>query len=43
MKGEKFSERNIGTKRPGTGKSPMLWDEIIGSTANKDYNPDDFI
>jgi len=42
-KGEKFTEKNIGTKRPGTGKSPMLWDEIIGSFANKDYYPDDFI
>lgn len=42
-KGEEFSEENIGVKRPGTGISPMKWDEIIGQTSNKDFNIDDII
>lgn len=42
-KGEKFSNTNLITKRPGTGISPMNWKEIIGTPANKDYNADDII
>nr|ADI22454.1 sialic acid synthase [uncultured gamma proteobacterium HF0500_05P21] len=42
-KGEKFTEKNITTKRPGTGLSPMKWDEIIGSISGKDYKFDDLI
>jgi len=42
-KGEKFTEENITTKRPGTGLSPMKWDEIIGSISEKDYKFDDLI
>jgi N,N'-diacetyllegionaminate synthase len=42
-KGEKFSENNLTTKRPGNGISPMLWDSVIGSTALKNYNEDDII
>ena len=42
-KGEKFTEENITTKRPGTGLSPMKWDEIIGSISGKDYKFDDLI
>lgn len=42
-KGEIFSEQNLTTKRPATGISPMQWDEIIGKTAQKDYNADDLI
>ncbi len=42
-KGEKFTEENLTTKRPGTGISPMKWDEIINKTAKKDFNPDDLI
>lgn len=41
--GELFSEENLDIKRPGTGLSPMLWDEIIGSKANKDYKSDELI
>ncbi len=40
-KGEAFSENNITAKRPGTGLSPMRWDEIIGSHANRDYKKDE--
>lgn len=42
-KGERFTEENITTKRPGTGISPMLWDEVIGKVAERDYNSDDLI
>jgi len=40
-KGDKLSSKNITTKRPGTGISPMKWDEIIGTHAKKDYRMDD--
>ncbi len=42
-KGEKITKDNITVKRPGTGISPMRWDEIIGSYATKDYNVDDLL
>ena len=42
-KGEKLSSENITTKRPGTGISPMEWDEIIGTFAKKNYRMDDLI
>lgn len=41
--GEIFSEHNLTIKRPGTGLSPMLWDEIIGTIARKDYEADEVI
>ena len=41
--GEKFNYKNITTKRPGTGLSPMLIDEIIGKVSTKKYNKDDLI
>jgi N,N'-diacetyllegionaminate synthase len=42
-KGELLSDDNISTKRPGTGLSPMKWDNIINSIATKTYKADDFI
>jgi N,N'-diacetyllegionaminate synthase len=42
-KGEAFTEENLTVKRPGTGISPMQWDEIIGQSAIKDYKQDDLI
>jgi N,N'-diacetyllegionaminate synthase len=42
-KGEIFSEENIGAKRPGTGLSPMMWFEILGKTAKKDFAGDELI
>ncbi len=42
-KGDIFSESNITTKRPGNGISPMLWDEVIGQVAQKDFIEDDLI
>lgn len=42
-KGERFTEGNLTTKRPGNGISPMKWYEVIGKVANKDYNEDELI
>jgi N,N'-diacetyllegionaminate synthase len=42
-KGELFSEENLIAKRPGSGISPMQWDEYIGKKAQKHYNVDDLI
>jgi N,N'-diacetyllegionaminate synthase len=42
-KGETFTDLNITTKRPGTGISPMRWDEIIGHKAVKAYRSDELI
>jgi len=41
--GEVFSEDNITVKRPGTGLSPMLWDNVLGRVAGKDYNAEQLI
>lgn len=43
LKGETFSEENISLKRPGMGLSPMLWDEVLGKKAQKDFIEDEFI
>lgn len=42
-KGEIFREENLAVKRPGTGISPMKWDELLGSQASKDYILDELI
>ena len=42
-KGDKFTEDNITTKRPGTGISPMRWNEVLGQTALKDFTTDNLI
>ena len=42
-KGELLSADNITTKRPGTGLSPMKWDEIVGTIASKAYQSDELI
>jgi N,N'-diacetyllegionaminate synthase len=42
-KGEIFTSNNIAVKRPGTGISPMRWEEVIGKTSNQDFNKDDLI
>jgi len=41
--GELFSTQNVTTKRPGTGISPMRWDEVIGRKAVRDFTVDELI
>ncbi|OQX78357.1 MAG: N-acetylneuraminate synthase [Bacteroidetes bacterium 4484_276] len=43
LTGEVFSEENITTKRPGTGISPMRWNEVLGRVAQREFKPDDLI
>jgi N,N'-diacetyllegionaminate synthase len=43
QKGERFTEFNITTKRPGMGLSPMKWDEVIGKVACQDFDEDELI
>lgn len=42
-KGELLTEDNLTVKRPGTGISPMRWEEMVGTKATKDYQPDEQI
>jgi len=41
--GEKFSPENITAKRPGTGISPMRWDEVMGRAAMRDFSAGEVI
>jgi N,N'-diacetyllegionaminate synthase len=41
--GEAFTEANLTTKRPGTGISPMRWDEVLGKVAVHDFAADELI
>ncbi len=41
--GELFSADNIAAKRPGTGISPMNWDDVMGRKAPKDFDTDELI
>lgn len=43
QKGEIFTEENLTVKRPGSGISPMRWDETIGMQAHRDYDKDELI
>ena len=40
-KNETFSDKNITTKRPGSGINPMEWDNVIGKISEKNYLPDE--
>ena len=42
-RGELFSESNLTTKRPGNGLSPMKWNEIIGTVAERDYATNELV
>lgn len=42
-RGELFSENNLTVKRPGSGLSPMKWDEVVGKTASKDFGANEQI
>lgn len=39
--GEQLSTENLTVKRPGGGISPMRWDEIVGTLADRDYQADE--
>lgn len=41
--GETLTESNITTKRPGYGINPMLWNEVIGTKAIRDFEEDELI
>jgi N,N'-diacetyllegionaminate synthase len=41
--GQLFTEENLTTKRPGNGVSPMEWDRVIGSRAQRNYLTDELI
>lgn len=41
--GEEFSEQNLGVMRPGTGVSPMHWQDLLGLPAHRSYQPGDMI
>lgn len=38
-----FTEANVAAKRPGSGLSPMEWDNVVGSPALRDYDADELI
>jgi len=42
-KGDFLTEKNITTKRPGNGISPMRWFEVLGTKAIHDFGEDDLI
>ena len=42
-KGELLTEENLTVKRPGTGISPMRWEEVIGTKAIRDFNEEELI
>jgi N,N'-diacetyllegionaminate synthase len=41
--GELLTEDNIIPKRPGTGLSPMLWDQVVGTMAVRSFAQDELI
>ena len=41
--GERFSEENIGSFRPGYGLSPKYWDQIIGKRAEREIQRGDIL
>lgn len=42
-KGELLTNENLTVKRPGTGISPMRWNEVVGRIAEKDYLEEEMI
>lgn len=42
-KGQIYIEENLTVKRPGSGISPMKWDELIGKIATRDHKADELI
>ena len=42
-KGDTLNDKNLSIKRPGSGISPMRWDNIVGTKAKKNYNEDELL
>ena len=42
-KGDLLTEESLTVKRPGTGISPMRWEEVIGTKAVRDFNEEELI
>ena len=42
-KNQIFTTKNITTKRPGNGLTPMLWEKVLGKKAIKDFKKDSII
>lgn len=42
-RGQVLTHDDVAIKRPGTGISPMLWDDICGKTAARDFAEDELI
>ena len=42
-KGSLFSEQNVTAKRPAGGISPMLWHQVCGNVAKRDFAVDEYI
>lgn len=38
---ERFREEDLGVMRPGFGLSPMMWHEVVGKVAARDFHPDE--
>jgi N,N'-diacetyllegionaminate synthase len=43
LAGDSFSVQNLTAKRPGTGLSPMRWDEVLGRVAMRNFSADEMI
>lgn len=41
--GDIFTENNLTTKRPGTGINPMMWNNILGMKAIRNFDEDELI
>lgn len=41
--GDTFNKTNITTKRPGTGLSPMKWDEVLGRRSRRNFSVEELI
>ena len=41
--GQVFTPENVAVKRPGTGISPMRWDEVMGRVATRDFGVDELV
>jgi N-acetylneuraminate synthase len=43
QEGEKFTEINLTVKRPGTGKSPMEYWDLLGQESHRTYQAEDLV